>query len=314
MAKLRFQYVARNAQGREVKGTLQAETEHEAQTQLRQQQLSLVKMEIAAAAKPLFGGGAVSRRCKTAELALFTRQMATMLSAGIPLMEALEILAQQTLDTNKGFGMGLQETADMVRGGMELSEAMAKFPKIFPQIYVNMVKAGEASGQLDTILNRLAEFMEASEALKREIKSAMTYPVISLVLIFGITGYLLVAVVPKFKQMFDALGGKLPAITQFVVGLSNWLQGNLLTCIIGAVVAVVAYIAFSRTEQGRRIIDTMWLKLPVFGPLFQKVAISRFARTFGTLLACPSSAPSRSWPRPQATRSSRTPSSKPARP
>lgn len=285
MAKLRFQYVARNAQGREVKGTLNAETEHEAQTQLRQQQLSVVTMQAAPAAKPLFGGGGAARRATTAELALFTRQMSTMLGAGIPLLEGLEILAQQTLDQNKGFGLGLQETADMVRGGLELSESMARFPKIFPQIYVNMVKAGEASGQLDIILDRLAEFMEATESLKREIKSAMTYPVISLVLIFGITGYLLVAVVPKFQQMFNALGGKLPFITQVVVGLSKWLTGNLLTVLALMIATVVGYILFARTEAGRRIIDTTFLKLPVFGPLFQKVAISRFARTFGTLLA-----------------------------
>jgi len=285
VAKLRFQYVARTAQGREVKGNVNAESEHEAQTQLRQQQLSVVTLAPAAAAKPLFGSGSSPRRAKSAELALFTRQMSTMLSAGIPLMECLEILSQQTMDQNKGFGLGIQEVADMVRGGSELSESMAKFPRIFPQIYVNMVKAGEASGQLDIILDRLAEFMEATESLKREIKSAMTYPVISLILIFGITGYLLVGVVPKFQTMFTQLGGNLPAITRWVVAVSEWLQGNILTVIGGAIAVAVGYVMAKRTDKGRLIIDTMWLKLPVFGPLFQKVAVSRFARTFGTLLS-----------------------------
>jgi type IV pilus assembly protein PilC len=285
--KLKFQYLARDASGREVKGTIEAETEGEATGRLRQQQLSIVKLE-----QPKTGGlnmnisfGAAPRRCKTGELCLFTRQLATMIGAGIPLLESFEILAEQTRDTNKGFGDGLQECADLVRGGTEMSEAMGKFRGMFPEIYVNMVKAGEASGQLDIILNRLAEFLEASESLKSEIKSAMTYPVISLVLIFGITGYLLVGVVPKFKTMFDALHGELPAITQYVLAVSNWLTNNVLTCFIIMALMVVCYKLGMRTKQGQRIRDTVWLKLPVFGPLFQKVAISRFARTFGTLLS-----------------------------
>lgn len=286
--KIKFQYLARDASGREVKGNIEAETEAEATGRLRQQQLSIVKMEKAAGGLnmeiKLFGGSA-PRKCSTAELCLFTRQLATMIGAGIPLLESFEILAEQTLDQNKGFGMGLQECADLVRGGTEISEAMTKFPRMFPEIYINMVKAGEASGQLDIILNRLAEFLEASESLKREIKSAMTYPVISLVLIFGITGYLLVGVVPKFKTMFDALKGELPAITQYVLAVSNWLTNNTLT-VLGIIVAiVVGYKLAMRTYQGQKIRDTLWLKLPVFGPLFQKVAISRFARTFGTLLS-----------------------------
>jgi len=173
----------------------------------------------------------------------------------------------------------------MVRGGTEISEAMYNFPRMFPEIYVNMVKAGEASGQLDIILNRLAEFLEASESLKREIKSAMTYPVISLVLILSITGYLLVGVVPKFKTMFDALHGELPAVTQYVLAVSNWLTNNVPTLVVMVILVFIAYKIAIRFRPMQRIRDTIWLKLPVFGPLFQKVAISRFARTFGTLLS-----------------------------
>lgn len=287
--KLKFQYVARDASGREQKGNIEAETEAEATGRLRQQQLSIVKLTQAGAGGGFnFNmqlGGAAPRKCKTYELCLFTRQLATMIGAGIPLLESFEILAEQTRDQNKGFGLGLQECADLVRGGVEISEAMAKFPKMFPEIYINMVKAGEASGQLDIILNRLAEFLEASETLKSEIKSAMTYPIISLVLIFSITGYLLIGVVPKFKTMFDSLGAKLPAVTLFVLGVSNWLTDNILTCIIIIIATVVGYKFAMRTRQGQRIRDTIWLKVPVFGPLFQKVALSRFARTFGTLLS-----------------------------
>jgi len=288
---MRFQYLARNPDGREVKGFIEADNESDAAGRLRQQQLSVVRLDQTSAVagksgagRGLFGGGP-ARRAKVADLALFTRQMSTMISAGIPLIEAMDILAEQTLETNKGFGIGLQECSDLIRGGTELSESMSKFPRIFPQIYVNMVKAGEASGQLDVILNRLADFMEATEALKSEIKSAMTYPVISLILILGITFYLLIFVVPKFEQMFARLGGDLPMITQVVVAISKWLQNNIITVVVAMVVAVVAWVMVKRTKQGRRIMDTIFLKLPVFGPLFQKVAISRFARTFATLLS-----------------------------
>jgi type IV pilus assembly protein PilC len=290
--KLKFQYVARDPSGREIKGSIEAESEGEATGRLRQQQLSIIKLE---SPKGATTGGSTfldelmgkkaPRRCSTAELCLFTRQLATMIGAGIPLLEAFEILSEQTLSTNKGFGQGLQDCADLVRGGTEISEAMTKFPRMFPDIYINMVKAGEASGQLDIILNRLAEFLEAAESLKREIKSAMTYPVISLVLIFSITGYLLVGVVPKFKTMFDALHGELPAITQYVLMVSDYLTNHILSMVLYVIILVIAYKISIKYRPMQRIRDTIWLKLPVFGPLFQKVAISRFARTFGTLLS-----------------------------
>jgi type IV pilus assembly protein PilC len=288
MAQLiKFNYVARDGAGREVKGVMEAETEGDATGKLRQRQLTIIKMEKAG------GGfnfnitlGKPARKASTAELCLFTRQLATMIGAGIPLLESFEILAEQTRDVNKGFGDGLQECADMVRAGTEMSEAMGKFRGMFPEIYVNMIKAGEASGQLDTILNRLADFLEASESLKREIKSAMTYPVISLVMILGISGYLMVGVVPKFKTMFISLGAELPAITKVVMGTSDWLVDNILI-VLGIIAAiVVAYIFTMRSSRpARKVRDTVMLRLPVFGALFQKVAVSRFARTFGTLLS-----------------------------
>jgi type IV pilus assembly protein PilC len=286
--KLKFSYIARDASGRELKGNIEADSEAEATGRLRQQQLSIVKLTKDGGGFNFSGdlfGNSAPRKASTADLCLFTRQLATMIGAGIPLLESFEILAEQAGDANKGFGLGLQECADLVRGGTEISEAMTKFPKIFPEIYINMVKAGEASGQLDIILNRLADFLEATESLKREIKSAMTYPIISLILIFGITGYLLVGVVPKFKTMFDSLGAELPAVTLLVLGVSNWLTANILT-VFGIIIAlVIGYKLAMRTYQGQKIRDTIWLKMPVFGPLFQKVALSRFARTFGTLLS-----------------------------
>jgi len=288
VAKQKFSYTARDSQGKDAKGTIEAENEAEANSKLRGQNLvvtGIKRIDIKPAGFSFASLGAVARKCNTSELALFTRQLATMIGAGIPLLEAYEILAEQTLDQNKGFGMGLQECADLVRGGTELSEAMARFPRMFPDIYINMVKAGEASGQLDIILSRLADFLEANESLKREIKSAMTYPVISLLLVLSITSYLLVFVVPKFESMFKSLNAKLPGVTLFVLACSQFLQ-NQWYIIVGLIVAVAfAYKMGMTSRNFRRVRDTVMLKAPVFGPLGQKVAISRFARTLSTLLS-----------------------------
>lgn len=286
MAKQKFAYVARDNTGKDVKGQIEAENEAEANNKLKAQQLVVTGLKRLDLKPSGFASlGAVARKATTAELALFTRQMATMIGAGIPLLEAFEILAEQTMSTNKGFGLGLQECADMVRGGTELSDAMTRFPRIFPEIYVNMVKAGEASGQLDTILDRLAQFLEANESLKREIKSAMTYPVISLVMVLGITAYLLVGVVPKFESMFKSLNAKLPGITVFVLDCSQFMQDRWYVMLGLAAAVFVGYKLAMTNRDMRRARDTFWLKAPVFGPLSQKVALSRFARTLATLLA-----------------------------
>lgn len=286
MAMLKFNYVARDNAGKEIKGVVEAETEGDATGRLRQRQLTIVKLTKAGGINWSMQLGKAPRRAATAELCLFTRQLATMIGAGIPLLESFEILAEQTRETNKGFGEGLQECADLVRAGTEMSDAMGKYRAMFPEIYVNMIKAGEASGQLDIILNRLADFLEASESLKREIKGAMTYPVVSLILIVSITAYLMIGVLPKFKTMFTSLGADLPAITVIVMGTSDWMLNNIVV-MVGIIVAVaVGYVFTMRSSrQARKIRDTLLLRMPVFGPLLQKVALSRFARTFGTLLS-----------------------------
>jgi type IV pilus assembly protein PilC len=282
VAKVKFAFIAKDSAGKDQRGTIEAETKEAAAVALRGQGLNPTKVEVDTGAKAGFKG---ARSATAGQLAMFTRQMATMIGAGIPLLESFEILADQTKTENKGFGTGLQEVADMVRGGTELSEAMFKFPRIFPEIYVNMVKAGEASGQLDVILNRLADFLEASEALKSEIKSAMTYPVISLLLILGITAYLLVGVVPKFEKMFDSLNAKLPAVTVLVLAMSNGLQQYWYVAALTIIAVIVAYVIIMKNPDAQRVRDMVFLKVPVFGPLGQKVAIARFARTFGTLLS-----------------------------
>jgi type IV pilus assembly protein PilC len=206
-----------------------------------------------------------------------------MISSGIPLLESLEILEEQTSDP--GFKIVLDKIIDRVRSGSDFSSALSEHPRQFSKIYVNMIRAGESSGQLDVILQRLADYMESAEELKREIKAAMTYPVISLVLILSITIGLVVGVVPQFQAIFDQLGAqKLPAPTQILLAVSNALTEHVLALLAVLAAAAVAFALYIRTGPGQRHWHWFLLHMPVFGPLFRKVAISRFSRTFATLI------------------------------
>ncbi len=280
-----FKYFAKTLEGKTVTGSIQASTADAAISQLRTQNLAVVSI---GENKPsAFMGAFMGKgkgRVKNEDVVLFTRQLATMVSAGIPLLESLEVLREQS--TNPAFKAVLDETVDSVRSGVDLSEAMGQHTRAFPKIYVNMIRAGEASGQLDEILDRLADYQEEAAALKREIKGAMTYPVVSLCMIIGITIFLLVFIIPKFKPIFEALGGinELPAPTRILLGLSEFLQTYILWIGLGVVFFAVALVSYIRTERGQKQFDWVTLQVPVFGPLFQKVAISRFARTFATLI------------------------------
>jgi len=214
---------------------------------------------------------------------VMTRQLATMISSGIPLLESMEILHEQASDP--GFQLALDRVIERIRAGSDFSAALAEHPKLFTKIYVNMIKAGEASGQLDVILQRLADYMESAEELKREIKAAMTYPVISLALILSITVGLVVGIVPKFQAVFEQMGAKeLPAPTRLLLTISNALTDHFLALLSGTVVVAVSFMLYIRTGPGRRHWHWFLLHVPVFGPLFRKVAISRFSRTFATLI------------------------------
>jgi len=222
-------------------------------------------------------------RVGSKDIAVMTRQLATMISSGIPLLESMEILHEQA--TDPGFQLALDRVIECVCAGSDFSAALAEHPNLFTKIYVNMIKAGEASGQLDIILQRLADYMEAAEDLKREIKSAMTYPVVSLTLILAITVGLLVGIVPEFKAIFDQLGGrKLPAPTEFLLKVSSGLVEHWAAMLSIVAVAAVAFTLYIRTAPGLRQWHWVLLHLPVFGLLFRKVAISRFSRTFATLI------------------------------
>jgi type IV pilus assembly protein PilC len=280
-----FKYAARDAHGGAVAGVIDATNQAEAIAQLRSRSLTVLNVNPASLIErvtALFAGGGSRAKAKGDDLIVFTRQMATMVAAGIPLLEALTIMTEQIEEP--GFKQVITRVAERVKGGGDLSESMSQFPRIFTRIYINMVKAGEASGELDTILARLADYQEASAALKREIKSAMTYPVISLTLVFGITIFLLTVIVPRFVPIFTSLGVPLPLPTRILMGVAVTMQQYFLYFALGAAALVVAAILYKRTKTGGKHFDWLTLHLPVFGPLFRKVAISRFARTFATLI------------------------------
>jgi len=283
-----FRYVARDEKGQKVYGTLEAETLGDAKVELRRKNLVIVSLE--EKTKRALGikkTAAKKARVRLRELAVFTRQLATMISAGIPILESVEVLSEQAEDP--GFRSVLQDIAEQVRAGTDLSEAMSRHPDVFKDLYINMIRAGEASGQIDEILNRLAEYLEETDALRREIKSAMTYPAVSLVMIVGIAIVLLVFVIPRFKKIFDAIKQQakcfeLPLPTKMLFAVSDFVREKTVIWVPALIGLVIAIVLATRGGKGSYFKDYLMLKLPVLGPLIHKVALSRFARTFATLL------------------------------
>lgn len=278
-----FAYTAKGPDGKKVESVIRAADKGAAQAELKKKNLTvstLVEQKGGKKSSSLFGPP--RPHVKTKDIAVMTRQLSTMISAGIPLLESLEILHEQASDP--GFKLTLDKIIERVRAGSDFSTALSEH-KLFSKIYVNMIKAGEASGQLDVILQRLADYMESVEELKREIKAAMTYPVISLVLILSITVGLVVGIVPKFQVIFTQLGmTKLPPPTEILLKISVALREQYLVVGAVAIVVVVSFFLYIRTKPGMRQWHWFLLHAPVFGPLFRKVAISRFSRTFATLI------------------------------
>ncbi len=279
-----FRYRAKNQGGGTSAGVISAGSEVEAVAQLRNQNLTVLEVvadttKVGFSFKKLFKPRA---RVNIDTMVLFTRQLSTMINAGIPILEALEVLHEQVSD--KGFKDVINDVVERVRTGSDLSDALAAHPKVFSDIYVNMIRAGEASGQLDIILVRLAEYFEATAHLKREVKAAMTYPVISLVMVFGITIFLMVGIVPKFKEIFDTLNVPLNMLTRTILATSLFMRDHIFLG-FGMIIAFFAAIyGYTKTKTGAHQIDWLKLNVPVFGTLFSKVALSRFSRTFSTLL------------------------------
>lgn len=307
-----FQYIAKDSSGAERRGTVEAGDRSAAIAAVRAQgllptALGEVKSAAAPASSPKRGAkpgkaapvkkskkdiqiniklpNFLRGRIKTKVLTQFTRQLATLVNAGLPLMRGLEVLKRQMKDPQ--MVEALNGISENISAGGTFSEALTAYPKIFDKLYVNMVKAGEAGGVLEVVLGRLAEFAEKSEKIKNKVKGAMIYPCVVLVAAVGITWFLLVAVIPKFQSVFnDMLGGaSLPAITEFVINASEFMQHNGLQIALGVVALVVLYKVVGKTEKGAFVIDALKLKMPVTGTLAQRSAVSKFTRTLGTLLS-----------------------------
>ncbi len=278
-----FSYTARTRTGTKQQGTLTAENRQLAAQQLQERGLQADRLVEKKSGLAMLAGGKLNKRVKTSELLVFTRQLSTIVSAGLPLMQGLDILADQTEDPN--FSAIIDQVAQEVEAGETFSDALRKFPRAFPDLYVSMVRAGEAGGDLDGVLMQLADYLEATEDLKRRIKSAMTYPVVAFSMIVLIAAGLIIWVVPQFAEIFASFGRALPAPTQILINISNFLRTwYAWVVIIGVIIGIVAFLRiYGSTQSGRYNIDAFKLRLPVFGNLMRKVAISRFTRTLSTL-------------------------------
>jgi type IV pilus assembly protein PilC len=300
----RYNYVALDARGQEASGLVEAVSTNEAIGQLRQAgyfptsvyeetaasrdaKVTRRAAKMARVSRPRAKTNIVLFQRKTVKpkvLMIFTRQLATLIDSGLPLLRSLNVLAKQ--ERNVVLKKTINKISDAVQGGNTFSDALALHPRIFNDLYVNMVRAGELGGVLELVLNRLAEFQEKAAKIKNKVVAAMVYPAIVMTMAVAIMGFLLVFIVPKFEAIFhDMLGNKpLPAITRFVIGVSSAVKDHGLV-ILGVVVAVVtAYKLMARTRPGRWVIDRFKLRMPLFGDLIRKTAVSRFSRTLGTLV------------------------------
>jgi type IV pilus assembly protein PilC len=275
-----FKWEGKTRKGEVQRGEIEAPSEEAVKVQLRRQQIqpTAIKAKPKAGGFNLLGGGV-----KTKELVVFTRQFATMIDAGLPLVQCLDILASQ--QENKTFQVILREIKEDVESGSTFADALKKHPKVFDDLFVNMVAAGEMGGILDTILNRLAAYIEKTVRLKRRVKGAMTYPVTVMCIAFLVISIILIYVIPVFQEMFKSFGGELPKPTQFVVWMSQMMKRYILFIIGFVVLAIFGFRKFYRTERGRKQVDRTLLKLPLFGTLIRKVAVAKFTRTLSTMLS-----------------------------
>src|SRR5450432_17377 len=304
----KYSYIALDARGNETKGTIEVDSQNEAIGRVKEMGLFPTKITEAEKAQdktagkkskaktPAKGGkkgGAMNinikipgfgGRVKPKVLTSFTRQLATLVDAGLPLLRGLRVLEKQERNaTLKGI---LGELALSIEGGSTFSEALAQHPKVFNRLFVNMVKAGELGGVLEVVLKRLAEFSEKAQKIKGKVKAALFYPVAVLIVAVGIMILLMVMVVPKFKEVFSGMGMQLPWFTNFVMGISDIIKNNILeTFGAVAVLVIIFLLIINKSKIGRLVWDKFKLKMPALGPVISKVAISRFTRTLGTLVS-----------------------------
>jgi type IV pilus assembly protein PilC len=281
-----FAYEGRTSSGKVLRGNMEAPSREAVINRLRAQRIQPNTNKIKERGKGLdrdISMPGFRQKVKTRDVVIFTRQLTTMIDAGMPLVQILDILATQS--DNKTFASQVREVKESVEAGSTLSDAMRKFPKTFDELYVNMVQAGEVGGILDTILGRLSIYMEKMMSLKRKIKGAMIYPATIITVAVIVTLILLVFVIPVFAELFGSFGKALPMPTQIVINISNFVIGYLHYMGVAAVLTVVAIRQTYKTERGRLAIDRLLLRMPIIGDLIRKASIARFSRTLGTLVS-----------------------------
>jgi len=296
----RYAWEGKTTSGKTMKGTMEAPNVEAVMAQLRKQNINPVpesikqKKGIDLSMTITIGSGVPDR-----DLVVFTRQFATMIDAGLPLVQCLDILGKES--PNPVFRKILNSVKELVEGGSTLADALKKHPKVFSDLYVNMVAAGEVGGILDAVLNRLATTIEKSEALKRKIKSAMTYPLITVIVAIAVVAVLMVFVIPQFAALFRDMGGELPSLTQFVMNMSDWFVGTkrgaggkaleekgfpgilIILFIIGGIIAI--YILMNRNKKTQMLLHKFYLIIPAIGEVIRKSAVANFTRILGTLIA-----------------------------
>ncbi len=280
----KFSWEGKSRTGQVQKGDMEAPSEAVVTAQLRRQGImpSKIKERGKGFDVELKIPG-MEPKVTTKDLVVFTRQFATMIDAGLPLVQCLDILGKQ--QENKSFKKMLIDVKESVESGSTFADALKKHPRAFDELYVNLVAAGEVGGILDTILNRLAAYIEKALKLKKQVKSAMTYPTTIIGIAFVVIAVILVFVIPAFEKMFADFGGALPMPTQIVINISDFIQNYILVIIGGMIAFVVAIKRIYRTKKGREKMDAWALKLPVFGILIRKVAVAKFTRTLGTMIS-----------------------------
>jgi type IV pilus assembly protein PilC len=274
-----FAYTAREtASGREIRNTVEALSEQAAIAALLNRNLLVVEIKEKMAKRGQTKGGHV----QLADLVVFTRQLATMIDAGIAIVQSLQALADQT--PNKVMRDTIKDICSRVEAGESFSEALTRHPKAFNRLYVSMVGAGEKGGLLAEILARLATYLENTERLRKKVKTALMYPTVVTIVAIGITIFLLVRVIPTFKEVYSGFGAKLPAPTEFMIGISEIVRHYLLYLIVLAGAGIWGWLYFIKTKQGREFWDTQRIRLPVFGPIAHKICLARFTRTLASLV------------------------------
>lgn len=284
-----YQFEAMDATGQEIRDEIDAANEEEAQTTIRQMGYFVTKISVKkqAAGKTAKGGG--KKRpfaiggAKTKHICAFTRQLSILQDAGLPILRSLKIL-----ENNQKPGKlknALMDVCDEIEGGSTLSESMAKCPKVFSRLYVNMIKAGEAGGALETILQRLADFLESAESLKRKVKGALIYPVIVVTVAIGILTFIMLFIVPTFEEMFEEFGLELPAPTLLLIAISNYLAGYWWLLILMPICMLILVKLIRKFRHGRMGFDMFIIKVPIFGALIEKNILARTTRTLGTLVS-----------------------------